>query len=157
MERRLRTLLAPAQPPGRRPRPATSRPSGETQEEFVAELRTEAAGAVKADLALQAVADAEGIEVTDDEVDAEIADLAEQREQEARPRCASELESEDQLPAVRSGIRKTKALEWLIDHTEFVDEEGQVIDRSQLTPARAPTSPEAADAADASSSRGEAE
>ena len=45
-----------------------------------------------------------------------------------------ELENEDQLPAVRSGIRKTKALEWLIAHTEFVDEEGQVIDRSQLAP-----------------------
>jgi hypothetical protein len=54
-----------------------------------------------------------------------------------------QLENEDQLPAVRSGIRKTKALEWLIAHTELVDEEGQVIDRSQLTPT-ALDAPEAA-------------
>jgi len=107
---------------------------GESQEAFVAELRTEATNAVKADLGLKAVAEAEGVEVTDDEVEQEIVDLA--RQTKKNPKAVrKELENEDQLPAVRSGIRKTKALEWLIAHTEFVDEEGQVIDRSQLTPA----------------------
>jgi len=106
---------------------------GENQDAFVAELRREATNAVKADLALRAVAEAEGVEATDDEVEQEILDLARQtRKKPAQVR--KDLENEDQLPAVRSGIRKTKALEWLIAHTEFVDEEGQVIDRSQLTP-----------------------
>ncbi|MDQ4089323.1 MAG: trigger factor [Actinomycetota bacterium] len=104
---------------------------GESQEQFVAELRTEATNAVKADLGLKAVAQAEGVEVTDEEVEQEIVDLA--RQQKKNPVAVRrQLENEDQLPAVRSGIRKTKALEWLIAHTEFVDEEGQVIDRSQL-------------------------
>ena len=105
---------------------------GESQDQFVAELRTEATNAVKADLALRAVADLEGVEVLEEEVEQEIVDLARQRKKNPAA-VRKELENEDQLPAVRSGIRKTKALEWLIAHTEFVDEEGQVIDRSQLT------------------------
>ncbi|MGI8808464.1 MAG: trigger factor [Acidimicrobiales bacterium] len=106
---------------------------GESQEQFVAELRTEATNAVKADLALKAVAEMEGVDVAEEEVEQEILDLA--RQSKKKPSVVrKELENEDQLPAVRSGIRKTKALEWLIAHTELVDEEGQVIDRSQLTP-----------------------
>ena len=106
---------------------------GESQEQFVAELRNEATSAVKADLALKAVAVMEGIEVTDDDVEQEIIDLA--RQSKKNPAAVrKQLENEDHLPAVRSGIRKTKALEWLIAHTELVDEEGQVIERSQLTP-----------------------
>lgn len=106
---------------------------GDSQEAFVAELRNDAISAVKADLGLRAVAEAEAVDVTDDEVDQEIVDIA--RQQRKNPKAVRrELENEEQLPAVRSGIRKTKALEWLIAHTEFVDEEGHVIDRSQLTP-----------------------
>ena len=104
---------------------------GEQQEEFVGQLRAEATSAVKADLGLRAVAELEGMEVTDEEVEQEIVDIARQRKMSPKT-VRKELENEDQLPAVRSGIRKTKALEWLIAHTEFVDEEGQVIDRSQL-------------------------
>ncbi|MDQ6726774.1 MAG: trigger factor [Actinomycetota bacterium] len=107
---------------------------GNSQEEFVAELRNEATNAVKADLGLRAVAEAETLDASDEEVDQEIEDIGRQRKMSPKA-VRKELENEDQLPAVRSGIRKTKALEWLIAHTEFVDEEGQVIDRSQLTPA----------------------
>ncbi len=107
---------------------------GDSQDQFVAELRKEATNAVKADLALKAVAEMEGVEVTDEDVEQEILDLA--RQSKKNPSAVRmELENEDHLPAVRSGIRKAKALEWLIAHTELVDEEGQVIDRSQLTPA----------------------
>ena len=105
---------------------------GDQQEEFVGQLRAESVNAVKADLGLRAVADLEAIEVTDEEVDREVDDIARQRKKNPKA-VRKELENEDQLPAVRSGIRKTKALEWLIAHTEFVDEEGRVIDRSQLT------------------------
>jgi hypothetical protein len=38
------------------------------------------------------------------------------------------------LPAVRSDIRKGKALEWLVDHVEIVDEEGRPVDRALLAP-----------------------
>ena len=120
---------------------------GDSQQEFVAQLRAEATNAVKADLALRAVAEMEGVEATDEEVEQEIQDVARQRKKNPTA-IRRELENEDQLPAVRSGIRKTKALEWLIAHTEFVDEEGQVIDRSQLTPPSPEGPAAAAEAAD---------
>ena len=128
---------------------------GDSQEEFVGELRNEATNTVKADLGLRAVAEAEAIEATDEEVDQEIEDIS--RQQKKNPKAVRrELENEDRLPAVRSGIRKTKALEWLIAHTEFVDEEGQVIDRSQLAPPNF-DSPTPGLAAESSSTDAEAE
>jgi hypothetical protein len=44
------------------------------------------------------------------------------------------------MPAVRSDVRKSKALEWLVDHVEVVDEAGHLIDRSQLSPEPEPSS-----------------
>jgi hypothetical protein len=38
------------------------------------------------------------------------------------------------LQAVRSDLKKGKALEWLVEHAEVVDEEGRAIDRSLLEP-----------------------
>ena len=38
------------------------------------------------------------------------------------------------MPAVRSDLRKRKALEWLIEHVEIVDEDGNPIDRAALEP-----------------------
>ena len=106
---------------------------GLSQEDLVAHLRDESLQAVKADLALKAVAQRQEIEVSDEEVEAEIASLAE-RTGKTPDALRRELGDEGRLPAVRSGVRKSKALEWLIANTELVDEEGQVIDRAQLTP-----------------------
>ena len=36
-----------------------------------------------------------------------------------------QFERAEQMPAVRSDIRKRKALEWLVEHVEIVDEDGQ--------------------------------
>ena len=69
------------------------------------------------------MADAEALEADDDDVDAEIARLAERLGQKPAAVRRS-LDRADQLPAVRSDIRKGKALEWLVDHVEVVDEEG---------------------------------
>ena len=44
------------------------------------------------------------------------------------------LERADQMPAVRSDWKKSKALEWLVDHVEVVDPDGQPIDRALLEP-----------------------
>ena len=43
-----------------------------------------------------------------------------------------QLDRNDQLPAVRSDIRKGKALTWLTEHVEIADEEGKIIDRAEL-------------------------
>lgn len=117
--------------------------TGVTQEQLEAGLWAEATAALKADLGLQAVAEMEALEVSDEELDAEIADMA-QRRKEKPEAVQRRLQNEGQLPAVRSSLRKSKAMEWLFEHTEYVDEEGRVIDRSTLEP-RAPESAEGAD------------
>jgi trigger factor len=105
--------------------------TGTTQEELVENLRESAIGAVKADLALRAVADAEGIEVEEDELDHEIFHLAERLKQKP-DKVRKQLERNDQLSAVRSDLRTRKALDWLLEHVEVVDPEGNPIDRADL-------------------------
>lgn len=107
--------------------------TGRSQPEFVEELRTAGREAVKVDLALRAVADAEAIEVEDAEVDEEINRLAERTGQKpAQVRKA--IERNAQIPEIRSDLRKRKALEWVVDHVEVVDPEGNPIDRGDLVP-----------------------
>ncbi|HWH34041.1 MAG TPA: trigger factor [Acidimicrobiales bacterium] len=105
--------------------------SGRSGEELTDQLRERAGNAVVADLGLRAVAEAESIEVSDDDLDAEIHRLAHQvGEKPAALR--RRFERADGLGAVRSDVEKSKALTWLIDHAEIVDEEGRPIDRADL-------------------------
>jgi trigger factor len=107
--------------------------SGRPADEIIAEMRETAAQAVKVDLALRAVAEAEAIEVTDDDVDEEIEQVA-ARVQQKPARVRADLERGGQVQAVRSDIRKQKALDWLLERVEVVDDEGAAIDRSDLEP-----------------------
>jgi trigger factor len=105
--------------------------TGQSADELTEELRSMAVQAVKADLALRAVADAEGIECDDDDLDRELEALAE-RVNEKVAKVRKELQRDDQIAAVRSDVRKRKALDWLVEHVELVDEQGGPIDRSSL-------------------------
>jgi trigger factor len=105
--------------------------TGQSQAAFVDEMRELAVQAVKADLALRAVADAESIEATDDDVDEEIEALARRVDQKPA-KVRQDLERADQIPAVRSDIRKRKALDWLVEHVELVDEQGEPVERAAL-------------------------
>ncbi|HET7486280.1 MAG TPA: trigger factor [Acidimicrobiales bacterium] len=107
--------------------------TGTSEEDFVARLREEAVEAVKADLALRALADAEGVEATEEDVDEEIERLA-NRMQRSPADIRRQLEQQDAIATVRSDVRKTKALEWLVEHLEVVDEEGNPVDRALLSP-----------------------
>lgn len=107
--------------------------TGQAGEQLIADLRATATDAVKADLALRAVADAEGLEATEEDIDKELEGLAERMQQPA-DQLRHQLEHADQMPAVRSDIRKAKALGWLMEHVEIVDEEGSPIDRADLEP-----------------------
>ncbi len=107
--------------------------TGQSQEQLLHDLRTTATDAVRADLALRALADAEGIEAAVDDVEAELAGLAERMDQTPEA-LRRQLEQVDQMPAVRTDIRKSKALAWLVEHVEIVDEEGHPVDRAALEP-----------------------
>ena len=105
--------------------------AGQDQEAMVAEMRDASQAAVRVDLALRAVVDAETIEVSDDEVEVEVASIAERVGEEAA-KVRADLERAEQVPAVRSDIKKQKALEWLVEHVSIVDDDGDPIDRADL-------------------------
>ncbi|MDQ6948588.1 MAG: trigger factor [Actinomycetota bacterium] len=111
--------------------------TGRSQQQLLDELRTQAVQAVKADLALRAVADLEDIGVTEAEVDAEIVRLADRFETKPA-QVRKQLESTEQMAAVRSDVRRGKAVEWLVEHLEAVDPQGQLIDRAMLEEAPQP-------------------
>jgi trigger factor len=105
--------------------------TGQSEEDLIAQLRAEALPAVKADLALRAIADAEQIVVTEDDLEEEMARLA--ATYQVTPEVLrTQLERVEQIPAVRSDLRKSKALEWLIEHVELVDADGLAVDRELL-------------------------
>ena len=105
--------------------------TGQSGPELVEALRAQSVPAVKADLALRAVAEAEGIDPTEEDIDAEMERLAQAYNMKAK-QVRLNLERADQMLAVRSDWRKTRALEWLLGNVEIVDPEGQAIDRGLL-------------------------
>jgi trigger factor len=107
--------------------------SGRDRAGLLAELQVDASRAVRADLALRALADAENMEVSDEDLDNVVADMAEQAGTTGAD-LRRRLDRAGRLPAVRSDQRKAKALEWLIDHVALVDEEGKPVDRDDLQP-----------------------
>ena len=108
--------------------------TGLTQDQLLADVRLEATKAVKADLALRAVVAAEEITASDDEVEAEIARVAE-RSGRKPAQLRKEIERGQGLQAVRSELSRGKALQFLVDHATVVDEEGKPLDISFPEPA----------------------
>jgi trigger factor len=115
--------------------------TGQDAEAFVEEARQGSAKAVLADLALRSVVAREEISATDDELDQEVARLAERMGQKVE-RVRRDLEKQGSVEAVRSEIARGKALQFLVDHATVVDEAGEPIDLTL------PESPESADASE---------
>lgn len=105
--------------------------SGKSPDEVVSELREAAEVACKVDLALRAVAEAEALECTDEDLDDEFAAVAERVGMKVAE-VRKQFERADQVPAVRSDIRKRKAFDWLLERVEIVDQDGKAIDRADL-------------------------
>jgi len=105
--------------------------TGRDEQEFLDELRVGALQSVKIDLALRALVEAEAIEVSDEELDEELRAMGERLEMDA-DEVRDQLERAGRLPAVRSDRRKAKAMRWLVDNVELVDEEGSPVSRDDL-------------------------
>jgi trigger factor len=105
--------------------------TGQSGEDLVAGLRGDAHRAVKVDLGLRALVLAEGLEVTDAELDDEISTMADQVGTTA-DELRDQLNRAGRTGALRAERAKSKAATWLIEHVEVVDEEGQPVDRSLL-------------------------
>jgi trigger factor len=104
--------------------------TGDDAEAFQARLQEQAVEGVKADLALRAVIAAESIEADDAEVEAQVNDLA-ARSGRKPDRVRKDLARNGAIEAIRSDIARSKALQFLVDHAEVVDEAGAPVD---LTP-----------------------
>jgi trigger factor len=103
--------------------------TGQDQDAFVADLRAGSSLGVQADLALRSVVAQEKIAATDEELDAEIARMAE-RAEETPEKVRKEFEQRGTLEAVRSDIARGKALQFMVDHATVVDESGAPVDLS---------------------------
>lgn len=127
MQRRLQTLVRQMQAQGIDLAQWLSA-TGQDPQEFMEGSRPQAEQAVQLDLALRAIAAAEAIEVSDEELELEYARTAMQLGQKARD-VRRVYERNDAVPELIAEIRKSKAMDWLLHHVEMVDPTGAVIDR----------------------------
>jgi trigger factor len=133
MERRLHSLIHRLEEQGATVEQYLAA-TGLTQDQLLADVRLEATKAVKADLGLRAVVAAEQITASDEDVEAEIARVAE-RSGRKPAQLRKEIERGQGLQAVRSELSRGKALQFLVDHATVVDEEGKPLDISFAEPA----------------------
>jgi trigger factor len=105
--------------------------TGQQPDDLLTAVRGDAQEAVKADLALRALVEAEELTVGDEELDAEVAAMAE-RMGTTPATLREQLDTSGRTGAVRSELRKRKALQWLLDHVDLVDEEGNPVSRDDL-------------------------
>lgn len=105
--------------------------SGQDGAGLIAEIRSSAEQDIRGDLALRALADALDIVVTDDDLEAEYALIAESVGQPIES-VKEQLVRNDRVTAVRSELRKGRALEWLVANVAIVDQDGKPVDRAEL-------------------------
>jgi trigger factor len=127
MQQQLQNLFRQLQMQGIDPQ-AWFSATGQSPQQMLEGTRPQAEQAVKADLALRAVAAAEDLEVTDGDIEMEYARMAMQFGQKAKE-VRRIYEQNDAVPELIAQIRKSKAMDWLLHHVEMVDHEGTPIDR----------------------------
>jgi len=105
--------------------------TGQDPESFVESMRGQSEQAVKVDLALRAIAVAEHIEVSDEEIEREYARMAMQYGQKAKD-IRRAYEQNDAVSELIAQISKSKAFDVLVHSATYVDEDGNEIDRDAL-------------------------
>jgi trigger factor len=104
---------------------------GQTAEQLRAEFREPAESAVKVDLALRTVAEAESLYPDDAKLTEAIDEMAGQSGQDGAE-LKERLAAVGQLSSLRADLGKRDALEWLTENVELIDEDGAPVDRALL-------------------------
>ncbi len=104
---------------------------GKTPAELADEFRAPAITSVKVDLGLRAVADLEDLWPDDEALDRALAEIAERAGTDPAE-LRDRLDEAGQLSGLRADIAKHAALDWLVEHAEIVDPDGQPVDRADL-------------------------
>jgi trigger factor len=94
---------------------------GWDEDRFRSDARDHAVRAITSDLVLEAVARAEDLEVTADEIGAEINALAQAYQRDAKE-LAKQLDRSGQIVTLASDIIRTKALDLLVEHADVQTE-----------------------------------
>lgn len=119
--------------------------TGQDTQSFVESFRPQSVKAAKVDLALRAVVAAQGLAATEDEVERELAGIAERTNENAlrqaemagskkKPKdvtvdqVRAAYQANDALVDLAAEIGKSKALDWLIHHVQYVDPSGKTLD-----------------------------
>lgn len=106
--------------------------SGISQDAFVADLRDNAEMSIRNRLVLEAVADAEGIEITADDMSSALRAMASQSEDPVA--FIKAFNQGGQELALASDILRNRALDAILSNAQPVDEEGNPVDLSLQVP-----------------------
>jgi len=105
--------------------------TGQNPESFIEGLKAQSQKAVKVDLALRAVGVAQKIEVTDEDIESEYEMIA-VRVQQSPDQVRKAYEQNDAVQDLTTQIRKSKTLDWLLHNVEFVDADGNTLERDTV-------------------------
>jgi trigger factor len=105
--------------------------TNQSPDELLEKLREDAKRAVRIDLALRAIARAEGLEPTSEEIDEELDKTAASMSTNAEVLRAN-LRDTGRVVAFNAEVAKMKASRWLLDHVTFVDPQGVEVNRELL-------------------------
>ena len=108
---------------------------GQTREEFTDQLRESARKSVKAQFLLDAIADADQVEVGEAELTEYLVRQA-GRYNMAPQEFANQLVEAGNLPALMADVRRNKALAQVLQEAKITDESGRAVDLSALTPSQ---------------------
>ena len=100
--------------------------------QFRADARAHALRAIRADLALEGVARAEEIRVSDEDIDKVVQAIAKDIERSAKE-VRAQLESSGQMTAVAGDIIRDRALDLVVEHAEVMSEGGGTSETSERT------------------------
>jgi trigger factor len=106
---------------------------GQTREEFTDQLRESARKSVKAQFLLDAIADADQVEVGEAELTEYLVRQA-GRYNMAPQEFANQLVEAGNLPALMADVRRNKALAAVLQEARITDASGRAVDLSALTP-----------------------
>jgi trigger factor len=101
--------------------------TGQDADSFIAGMKTQSEKAVKIDLALRAVAAAQNITVSDEDLEAEYESIG-VRVGEKTAKVRKAYEQNDAVTDLIAQMTKSQALEWLLHNVAFVDQNGTVLD-----------------------------
>ena len=93
--------------------------TGTTIEDMRNNFRPVAERRVKADLVLEAIAKSERVEITDEDIDKELAKLAEQYKQDNVEKFIKDMKKGD-LSFLKAGISNSKVLDLLKERIKFI-------------------------------------